>query len=241
MADRVGMSRAPDIETRMSGQARLLATTVPDKPVGQVLLLHGGGSRRHSVRVSPAQLSVLRMIPIAHRVARTGGRRLAVFRLLNSVRGWDTHHTPVDDVAWALARLRDRFEESLPTCLVGHSLGGRAALLAAGRPEVRSAVALAPWVYPTDGRRDLGGRRVLIVHGTEDRVALPERAVAVAGDLRRSAQVGFISVAGGSHSMVRHHHQFDRYAADFAAATLLDEPVAGPVGRVLAGEAWIDA
>ena len=235
------MSRAPDNETRMSGRARLLATTVPAKPAGQVLLLHGGGSRRHSVRVSPAQLSVLRMVPIAQRVALAGGRRLAVFRLLNSVRGWDTRHTPVDDVAWALDRLRERLGRNLPTCLVGHSLGGRAALLAADRAEVRSTVALAPWVHPTDGRRDLGGRPVLVVHGTEDRVADPARAVAVAADLRRSARVGFISIAGGSHSMLRHHHQFDRYAAQFAAATLLGEAVDGPVGRVLAGETWVDA
>ena len=35
--------------------------------------------------------------------------------------------------------------------------------------------------------------------------------------------------------------RFDRYAAQFAAATLLDETAAGPVGEVLAGQAWVDA
>ena len=31
------------------------------------------------------------------------------------------------------------------------------------------------------------------------------------------------------------------YAAEFAAATLLDHSAAGPVGEVLAGRAWVDA
>jgi alpha-beta hydrolase superfamily lysophospholipase len=222
-------------------RARLLDVRVPRDPVGQVVVMHGGASRGHGVPVSPTQLSVVRMVPIARRVARAGRGRLAVVRLLNSVRGWDGDHTPVDDARWALDQLAERFGTALPTCLVGHSLGGRAALLAATRPEVRSAVALAPWVYETDGRHDLAGRRVLVVHGTDDRIADPARSRAVARDLARTAQVGYVSVAGGSHSMLRHHGRFDRYAAQFAAATLLDETAAGPVGEVLAGQAWVDA
>ncbi len=105
--------------------------------------------------VSPTQLSVLRMIPVAHRIARAGAGRLAVFRLLNSYRGWDASHTPLDDVAWALGQVRERFGH-LPACLVGHSLGGRAALLAGGAEEVRSVVALNPWVYPTDAPGPVG-------------------------------------------------------------------------------------
>ncbi len=193
------------------------------------------------MRVSPAQLSVLRMVPIARRIAWAGRGRLAVFRLLNSVRGWDTHHTPVSDVEWALDQLRGRLGRALPTCLVGHSLGGRAALLAADQPGVHSVVALAPWVYPADGRRDLDGRQVLIVHGNEDRIASPARAVAVAKDLGRTARVGYVNVDGGRHSMLRHHRQFDGYAADFARATLLGDRVAGPVARVLDGATWVDA
>ena len=226
-------------------RARLVATYVPRDPIGQVLVMHGGASRGDGVPVSPTQLSVVRMVPIARRLARAGRGRLAVVRLLNSVRGWDTEHTPADDARWALDRLAERFGTSLPTCLVGHSLGGRAALLAAGRPEgppgVRSVVALAPWVYATDGRHDLAGRRVLVVHGTDDRVADPATSRTVARDLARTAQVGYVSVAGGTHSMLRHHRQFDRCAAQFAAATLLDEDADGPVGEVLAGRAWVDA
>src|ERR1700684_4577646 len=60
---------------------RLIEVSTPPAPAGAVLVLHGGASRRRSMRVSPAQLSVLRMVPIASRIARAGRDRLAVFRL----------------------------------------------------------------------------------------------------------------------------------------------------------------
>lgn len=89
-----------------------------------MVVLHGGASRRDAVRVSPAQLSVLRMIPVAASITHAASGRLAVLRLLNSRRGWDTEHTPVQDVAWALAEIAKRFGVELPVCLVGHTLGG---------------------------------------------------------------------------------------------------------------------
>ncbi len=221
--------------------ARLLATRVPKKPDAVVLVLHGGASRQDSPMVSPAQLSVLRMVPIARRVARAGRGRLAVFRVLNSSRGWDTAHTPVDDVRWALGEVADRLGSELPTGLVGHSLGGRAALLAGGEPPVRSVVALNPWVYPSD-RADLAGRRVLVVHGTEDRIADPERSFAVAQALCSTADsLGYLRVDGAKHAMLRRGRVFERAAADFCSATLLGRSVGGAVGELLGGEAVVTA
>ena len=152
---------------------RLIDVAVPAGPEGAVIVLHGGASRRDRMRVSSAQLSVVRMVPIARRIARAGRGRLAVFRLLNSRRGWDATHTPVQDTRWAIAQVRDRVGGAVPICLVGHSLGGRAALLAAGEPEVAGAVALAPWVLPSDTPRGVDGKPILIVHGSRDRVADP--------------------------------------------------------------------
>lgn len=223
----------------MELKPRLIEVTVPDRPAGAVLLLHGGASRRASMMVSPAQLSVLRMVPIARRVARIGQRRLAVFRVLNSARGWDTHHTPVHDARWALDRAAERLGERLPTCLVGHSLGGRAALLTANRPEVQSAVALAPWVYPTDVAAGLSGKPILIVHGSKDRIASPDRSAALAQRLSVRAPVGYITIEGGKHAMLRHHALFDGLAAEFATATLLDAASTGAIARIQAGESWI--
>jgi dienelactone hydrolase len=123
--------------------------------------------------------------------------------------------------------------------VVGHSLGGRAALLTAGRPEVRSAVALAPWVQPTDVPGGLSGRRILIVHGTMDRIASPERSAALARALARQADVAYVSVEGAKHAMLRRHDLFDGLAADFAAATLLGTSRSGLIARMEAGEKWI--
>ncbi len=223
----------------MEFSPKLIDVAVPARPAGVVLVLHGGASRRRNMRVSPTQLSVLRMIPIAQRVSQADGR-LAVFRLLNSVRGWDTHHTPVLDVRWALRQLADRLDERLPVCLMGHSLGGRAAILAADRPEVRSVAALAPWVYPSDVPSGVSGKRIMIVHGSEDRVASPDRAAAVARGLTRQTEVSYVNVLGGKHAMLGRHNLFDGLAAQFAAATLLGESGEGTIARVLTGERWIE-
>ncbi|WP_323097462.1 alpha/beta hydrolase [Intrasporangium sp. YIM S08009] len=230
--------------------ARLIDTRVPRDPQGIALLLHGGGSRPGAMRVSPAQLSVLRLVPTASRIARSAPR-VAVHRLLNSYRGWDTRHTPVQDVAWALDALRAR-HGSVPVCLVGHSLGGRAAILSLGHRDVRSVVALAPWVHTTDAPGgDLADTSLLVVHGDDDRVASPERAFRVARALAPRMPVGYIAVRGGRHSMLRRHEVFDGLAAAFVADTLgpgrSPDPLrpvgggyAGVVARALAGEAFIE-
>jgi dienelactone hydrolase len=213
-----------------------------------VLVLHGGAARRDGATVSSAQLSVLRMIPIARHIARVGRGQLAVFRLLNSCRGWDTSHTPVQDARWALDQIDGRLGARGATCLVGHSLGGRAALLTADRPGVASVVALAPWVYPDD-RAEVCGRQVLIVHGSDDRVAKPKNSAALARNLAGatadsatadSATVGYVLVNGARHAMLRHHRRFTGLAADFAVATLLGRKVQGPVAQILAGQRWIE-
>ena len=214
-------------------EPRLIDVSVPDRPDGAVLVLHGGASRRRSKMVSPAQLSVLRMIPIARRVARDG---LAVFRLLNSKRGWDTQHTPVHDAHWALQQIANRLGSRLPTCLIGHSLGGRAAILTADRPAVQSVVALAPWVYPTDTPAGVSGVRFLIVHGSRDRIARPDRSAALARRLSLHARVRYISVEGGTHAMLKRHALFDALAADFASTTLLGTPPSPANARIEAGE-----
>lgn len=191
---------------------------LPRSPRATVVVLHGGAARGAGTPVSPTQLSVLRMIPIARRIAATGRGRLAVYRLLNSARGWDAAHTPVDDARWALRQLAERHGD-LPAGLVGHSLGGRAALLAGGAQPVRAVVALNPWVYPSDDA-DLSGRRVLIVHGSADRVALADRARAVAANLARRTRVDFVDVDGGDHAMVRRRNAFERAASTFIGETL---------------------
>lgn len=223
----------------MHASPKLIAVREPAAPDGVVVVLHGGASRGDRMMVSPAQLSVLRMIPTARAADRAGRGRLAVYRLLNSWRGWDSEHTPVADTDWAIEQIRERYADQ-SVGLIGHSLGGRAALAAEDNPAVTSVVALNPWVYPSDDA-DLAGRRVLFVHGRLDRVAAPGKAEVVARRLARRTDVGFIWVSEGKHAMLRHGREFDRYAADFTAAVLLgdDTRACAPVRRVLAGEEWL--
>jgi len=197
----------------------LVDAAVPDRAEGVVLVLHGGAARADRPAVSPTQLSVLRMRPVATAVARAGEGRLAVLRLLNSRRGWDERATPVDDVHWALGQVRDRFG-SLPVGLVGHSLGGRAALLAGATPGVRSVVALNPWLVESDDA-DLTGTPTLVVHGDQDRVAPLARAEVVAARLARRTDLQLVVVPGGGHAMLRHGARFERLASDFVVSTLL--------------------
>jgi pimeloyl-ACP methyl ester carboxylesterase len=189
--------------------------------------------------VSPTQLSVLRMVPVARRGARDRG--LAVYRLLNSRRGWDDTHTPVEDVRWALAEIREHLGPDVPVVLVGHSLGARAAILAGDLPGVVGVVALAAYLLPGDGDAVLTGRRVMFVHGARDRIASMAKARAEARRLARSTPVGFVEVAEGSHDMLRHHRAFDGAAAEFASALLSGPSARGAVGRVLAGEDLVEA
>jgi pimeloyl-ACP methyl ester carboxylesterase len=221
-------------------RARLIDVAVPADPAGIVLVLHGGASRRRGMRVSPTQLSVLRMIPLAARVARVSESRVAVLRLINSRRGWDTAHTPLRDAEWALEQVAQRLGPEVPVCLVGHSLGGRAALLAAGRPAVRGVVALAPWVYPTDVAAGVRDTPIVIIHGDADRIASREHSELVARALGRETQVAYVNVIGGTHAMLGRRDAFDGLAADCAMWMLLGRAEDPIVRRIAAGETWLD-
>ena len=200
-----------------------------------MLVLHGGASRPDRTMVSPAQLSVLRMVPVARRIARAGHGRLAVHRLLNSHRGWDARTTPVMDVAWALEGLEEQHGD-VPVALVGHSLGGRAALLSASDPAVGAVVALNPWLRPDD-RVDSANARVLVVHGTDDRVARPGGSADLVARAQPSVDVSRVEVVGGRHAMLRRARTYESIAADFVTATLLGStPRTDAVAAVLAGE-----
>ena len=220
---------------------RLVPVHEPASAEGAVLVLHGGASRGDGVRVSPAQLSVVRMVATARACARAARGRLAVYRLLNTFRGWDATHTPVADCDWAIEKVADRYP-SAPVGLVGHSLGGRAALVAGDSAAVRSVAVLNPWLYPADDP-ELSGRSVLFVHGGHDRIASIATSEAVARRLTRRTSVGFIRIPDGKHAMLRHGSAFDGYAASFTAAVLLGDPTlaSGPVARVLSGESWLTA
>ena len=207
--------------TKEAGSARpsprVIATRLPDHPIGVALVLHGGGGRG-TLAVSPTQLSVLRMVPIAARIARVGHGRLAVYRLLNAVRGFGSD--PLSNVRWALEELR-RTHPDLPVALAGHSLGGSVALAAAGEDDVAGVVALAPWLAGAERTRQLGDRPTLIVHGSNDRVTNCRASQQYAARARANgAAVSFVEVEHGEHTMLRRMPAFDLLAAHYTRAVL---------------------
>ena len=218
-----------------------------------MLVLHGGRENgRTPVRAH--QLAVVRMIPIARRVAAAGGGRLAVVRVLDVVRGWNgADAAPVADTRWAVEQCLERYGD-LPVGLIGHSMGGRAALRAADAPNVRSVVGLAPWLPPGEPTAQLRGKRVLIVHGSADRMTSPDGSAAFARSLAGVAErISYVSVPDEKHAMLRRRDAFDGVAGAFTAATLLGTDggdtglrtengrVANIIRQALAGERWLVA
>ncbi|MCU1631358.1 MAG: Lysophospholipase [Micrococcaceae bacterium] len=171
---------------------------------GIALVLHGGRATSFDA-VQRHHLSPLRMRPFAARLAADGGEHgLAVWTLRNRVRGWNgADQSALRDARWALARIAAE-HPGLPVYLLGHSMGGRTALSAAGSTQVRAVAALAPWLEPSSPVEPVRGRSILIMHGDADRwtsltasLAFARRAQGVARD------VHYVRMLGAGHFMVR--------------------------------------
>nr|WP_237545984.1 alpha/beta fold hydrolase [Streptomyces sp. SID1046] len=168
------------------------------------MLLHGG--REEGPEPPPlVNLPALRMRPFAAAVARaTRGRDVLVAEVRYRHRGWNgSRCDAARDAEAALARLRS-LAGDVPVVLVGHSMGGRAALRAAGAPLVHGVVALAPWCPPGEPVDHLAGRRLYLLHDEADRVT------SAAGSwefVRRSRLAGAdataIPMSTGGHAMLR--------------------------------------
>ncbi len=202
------------------------------------LVLHGGRSRSTGV-VRASQLAVIRMTPFVGSLRRAGaGRGLTVARMRYLVRGWNgAAQSPVPDVGWALDRLAEQFP-GVPVALVGHSMGGRAAVYAAGHDSVRAVVGLAPWIEPADPVAQLAGRRLLIAHGDRDRMTSPPGSASYA---RRAAAVAeavsYVAVHGERHAMLRRATIWHQLATGYVLAVLCgvapEETVGAPTANVL--------
>lgn len=210
-----------------------------DEPRAIALVLHGGRARSEG-RVRANQLAVVRMAPFAGGLARAGRRRgLAVARMRYLQRGWNgVAQAPVADVRWVLDELAKRYP-GVPVALVGHSMGGRAAIYAADHPSVRAVVGLAPWLEPNDPYRSVAGCDVLVVHGDADRITSPGASAAWT---RRAATVAasaaYVSVRGEGHAMLRRAGLWHELTADYVVAKMLGDNATGTgvVAKVLAGE-----
>jgi pimeloyl-ACP methyl ester carboxylesterase len=190
---------------------------------GVALVLHGGRVTSREP-VNARQLAVVRVALLAgalhRRVAEHG---IAVWNLRFGVRGWNgAEASPVADVFWALEQIR--LHAGLPVVLVGHSMGGRAALRAAGDPSVRGVVALAPWLPEGEPIRQLADRSLVILHGDADRITDPEASARYAESVRPVARsVRLERITGDGHGMLRRAGTWNRLAAQ-GVRDILGEP-----------------
>ena len=185
-----------------------------------MVVAHGG----QSVSTEPTtayQLAVLRMIPLVAAIRHAvRGRGVVVRRPRFEVRGWnDTNASPVRDLTWILDDLRAEFGP-VPIVLVGHSMGARAALLAAGHPSVTAAAGLAPWLPPGEPVGQLTGRRILLAHGTADAVTSPADTWVYAEQARALTSVTEIEVRTGEHTMLWRAPLWHGLAAAFTCLSL---------------------
>lgn len=186
-----------------------------------VLVLHGGKDR--SLR-TPREwnLAVARMRPSAGALRRAGrDEGLAVGRVLFRVRGWNrAEASPVGDLRMVLGIVRERFG-NVPVVLVGHSMGGRAALGAADDESVRAVVALAPWLEGDDPLAPIRDRQLLVLHGDRDRWTSPQRSLAYAAAARGvAARSLYIAIGGEGHGMLGRAGLWHELTAAFVLRSL---------------------
>lgn len=204
----------------MSGSARTPSIHVRPAPgrTSSVVLVLPGGRATSSAPARRRQLSAVRMIPFAAALHR---HDTAVWTVGYRYRGWNGHRAdPVADARWALAEVHGRHGE-VPVALVGHSMGGRAALRVADDPAVVAVVALAPWLPLDEPVRWVRDRRVLLVHGTADRRTDPagsRRFAALATPF--ASEVRLVEVPGAGHPMLRRAALWHRLTRDFVEASL---------------------
>jgi predicted esterase len=199
-------------EPRLDGHPAAAGTTAV------ALFCHGGTA----ASVQPPReraLSVVRMRAVEQFVsAAAADRGLTTYLLRYRVAGWNGEAADAyADVRWGLDRIRAEHGD-VPIVLVGHSMGGRAALRAGGDAQVGTVCALAPWTPPGEPVAHLRDRTVAILHGRGDRwVPAALSADFAVRAQKAGAHVARFTVAGG-HSMLRRAQLWHTFVRDVVLA-----------------------
>ncbi|MDT0543800.1 MULTISPECIES: alpha/beta hydrolase [Streptomyces] len=211
-----------------------------EKTVHGVVLLLPGGPETGTGR--PSRLSVASVLPLTRRLVRAGrAEGLTAHVVHYRHRGWNGEAAhPAADAAWAVDEVVRRYGD-VPVCLVGHGLGARAALRAAGHEAVVSVVALAPWLPEPESGLDpepvkqLVGRQVLIAHGTNDQRTDPELSYRLAERAKKANRdVCRFEVHTDGHGLHHHRSEVQALTADFLLGSLFTHGYSRPVADALA-------
>ncbi|GAA3832780.1 alpha/beta hydrolase [Streptomyces coacervatus] len=218
-----------------SESALIVRHAPPEAVAGAIVTLHGGSElSRRTAR--PWQLAALRMHPVLRAAAASAPPDVLLGQVRYRHRGWNDAD-PAQDALRALDELQ-RLAGAVPTVLVGHSMGARAALRAASHPLVSGVLALAPWCPPEDSARHLDGVRLLVLHGDHDHVTPPaESADYVRRAREAGARAGLVLVRGGDHGMLRRSGDWHRATTEIVARMLKpDRDTEGLAARACAAD-----
>nr|BFD83040.1 alpha/beta hydrolase [Streptomyces sp. Xyl84] len=221
--------------------ARLGRTLGPEPAAvsGAVLLLPAG--REVSAR-RPHALTAARVRALGRRLARVGrAEGLATHVVHYRYRGWNGGEAHLaHDATWAVEETVRRYGD-VPVCLAGLDMGGRAALHAAGHEAVNSVVAIAPWLPEDDVAaspepvKQLAGRQVLIVHGTNDERTDPELSFRFAERAKKANRdVCRFEVHADGHGLRQYREEVAALTANFVMGALFGRVLSRPVRDALA-------
>lgn len=202
-----------------------------------VLVLHGG--KADSFEASEAShLSRRRLEPFAKALHRQGAASgVSVWQLRYRYRGWNgAHRNAAHDAQWALDEVRRRHGE-VPVVLLGHSMGGRAAVHVLGDRSVVGMVALCPWL-PNEPFQGAAGKKVAVVHAVGDRwtSARESRAWATAA-AQLAASMLYVQVRHSGHFMLRRSGLWTDLATGLTLGLLGVHPSVGRAATNVLSEA----
>ncbi|MFD0415446.1 alpha/beta hydrolase [Streptomyces sp. NPDC127108] len=213
--------------------------TRPSTVSAVALLLPGG--HETSTR-KPSLLAHAAIRSLGRHLARSGqADGLAAHVVHYRVAGWNGAEAQLArDAEWAADEVVRRYGD-VPVCLVGVDMGGRAALRSAGHSAVNSVLALAPWLpeddvaAPPEPVKQLVGRHVMIVHGTNDERTDPELSFRLAERAKKANRdVCRFEVHSDGHRLSQHHAEVQALAANFVQGALFGHRYARPVEDALA-------
>ncbi|WP_123967120.1 alpha/beta hydrolase [Streptomyces sp. TLI_185] len=209
--------------------------------VSGVVLLLPGGDEESARRPSP-MLATASVRALGRRLARAGRQEgLATHVVHYRYRGWNGSEAHLArDASWAADEAVRRYGD-VPVCLAGLGMGGRAALRAGGHEAVNSVLAMAPWLPEEDVAaspepvKQLAGRRVLIVHGTNDDVSDPELSFRLAARAKKANRdVCRFEVHSDGHGLHQYRSEVQALAEDFVMGALFGRSFSRPVEDALA-------
>ena len=201
------------------------------EPRAVLLVLHGGQARSRA-SAERKRLSYWRMVAFARSLARHG--ELAVFLVRYRYRGWNAPDLDAQrDAEWAAGEVRRRYGD-VPVVLLGHSMGGRAVLGAAGADGVVAVCALAPWLDGSDPVVQLDGRTVLIAHGDRERWTDPGESFSYAVRAKeRGVRICRFVLPGAGHFMIARACDWHALTRRFVLGALEIEPVDPRIANAL--------